>query len=335
MATLALFDVVQKVMPCKGAEYTDTLIKQLSDGGAASPSAFQGLTDEQFFDRFSTDLGFTDEEMAELQEVRNYVDGAGTDGLTSFVKAFIRKGAEYIDTLIKKLSDDDISKPTDLLWKGEDYYCRCAEFNLKEYADVNDLQEILLGLEESTRNVHPSLRKRPAPNEKSIEPGQAKRQKLEPGQAKRSKPQLWIAVEQHDEELVTKLLIDHDPEERFSDWTPFIKAAEEGVVNILKALVKAKADKEAVNKNGRSALSFAAAPSNNRATPVEALKYLLEIGCDISHEDKGGKTAKSRAKMEKRSDAVEVIEEFEHNQNAMKRRRSQLVRRRMFEHDQT
>ena len=78
--TLALGDVVQKVLPCKGAEYTDTLIKQLSDGGAASPSAFQGLTDEQFFDRFSTQLDFTNEEIADLQEVRNYVDGAGTVG---------------------------------------------------------------------------------------------------------------------------------------------------------------------------------------------------------------------------------------------------------------
>ena len=92
---------------------------------------------------------------------------------------------------------------------------------------------------------------------------------------------------------------------------------------------------EAVNKKGRSALSFAAAPSNNRATPVEALKYLLEIGCDVSHKDEKGKTAKSRAKMEKRSDAVEVIEEFEHNQNAQKRRTAQTLRRSLFEHNQT
>ena len=32
--TLAFGDVAQKVLPCKGAEYTDTLIKQLSDGGS-------------------------------------------------------------------------------------------------------------------------------------------------------------------------------------------------------------------------------------------------------------------------------------------------------------
>ena len=176
--TLAFGDVAQKVLPCKGAEYTDTLIKQLSDGGAASPSAFQGLTDEQFFDRFSTHLQFTNEEIADLQEVRNYVDGAGTVGpeckhngdacdphenscspmrsarsdssgsadlcLISFVKSMLpSRSTDYIETLIKKLSDDGISKPTHLLGRNKHYYCRCPEFNDKECGDVNQLREMV------------------------------------------------------------------------------------------------------------------------------------------------------------------------------------------------
>ena len=61
---------------------------------------------------------------------------------------------------------------------------------------------------------------------------------------------------------------DRDPEERYSGWTPLMKASEEGLVEIMRLLLKKSVDVEAKNKKGRSALSFAAAPSINGSTTV-------------------------------------------------------------------
>ena len=102
-----------------------------------------------------------------------------------------------------------------------------------------------------------------------------------------------------------------DIEEKYAGWSPLMKAAEEGHSMILKILLENKADLEVTNHKGRSALSFAAAPSQNRPTPVEALKMLLESGARSDLKDDSGKTPKERAQREKREDAVEVFDKFE------------------------
>ena len=80
-------------------------------------------------------------------------------------------------------------------------------------------------------------------------------------------------------------------------------------------LLRKSVDVEAKNKKGRSALSFAAAPSMNgstaRPTRPQAIWLLLEHGADPTSKDERGKTAEERAAAEKRAEAVLVFVEFE------------------------
>mmetsp|Transcript_346 Transcript_346/g.472 ORF Transcript_346/g.472 Transcript_346/m.472 type:complete len:287 (-) Transcript_346:104-964(-) len=125
-------------------------------------------------------------------------------------------------------------------------------------------------------------------------------------------PELWRAIEKGDEALVRELLDQgKDPQEKFQGWTPFMKAAEEGQVEILRMLHEKNVDMEAVNRKGRTALSFAAAPSMKRPTATDALRLLLELGADTSKKCERGMTAKDYAKDEKREDALKIFEQFE------------------------
>ena len=102
-----------------------------------------------------------------------------------------------------------------------------------------------------------------------------------------------------------------DVEEKFNGWSPLMKAAEEGHMQIIRELVSKRANLEVTNKKGRGPLSFAAAPSMKRQVSLEALRLLLEAGADPTRMDEGGYTAKERAMMEKRHDAVAVFDEFD------------------------
>ena len=64
------------------------------------------------------------------------------------------------------------------------------------------------------------------------------------------------------------------------------------------------------NKKGRTALSFAAAPSMKRKTACRTLKLLLECGAKETQKDDEGLTAIARAKKEQRSDALAVFRDF-------------------------
>ena len=107
-----------------------------------------------------------------------------------------------------------------------------------------------------------------------------------------------------------------DAEEKFEGWTAFMSAAENGAVEAMKILLKHGVDIEAANKRGRTALSFAAAPSNDertgrpRATPVAALRLLLESGADPTRRDDRDKTPKDYARRAQRHEAVAILEEF-------------------------
>ena len=129
------------------------------------------------------------------------------------------------------------------------------------------------------------------------------------------KPKLWAAVERNDKDAVHVLLEQgEDPQRRFRHWTPCMKAAEENAVDILQMLLDKKADIEACNRKGRTALSFAAAPSMNgktrRATPVDALQFLLQNGADVKRCDYDGMTARDRAVKEIRLEAIAILDKF-------------------------
>ena len=132
---------------------------------------------------------------------------------------------------------------------------------------------------------------------------------------RKPKPLLWAAVEKHDEASVQKMLAEgKDPEERFESWTPFMKAAEIGCVAVMRMLLDQNVDIEASNKKGRTALSFAAAPSMDgmtpRLTPVLALRFLLEHGADPNRKDQNGFTPKDHARKAKRGEAIAIFAEF-------------------------
>ena len=127
-----------------------------------------------------------------------------------------------------------------------------------------------------------------------------------------TKPDLWAAVERGDEVAVQRLIQEgQDIEEKYDGWSPLMKASEEGHVVIIRLLLEQNANLEVTNRKGRSALSFAAAPSQQRPTPVEALRVLLEAGADALQKDQFGQTANARAQREKREEAVAAFEEFE------------------------
>jgi hypothetical protein len=125
------------------------------------------------------------------------------------------------------------------------------------------------------------------------------------------KPLLWSAVEHMDSQAVQSLIqLKHDCCARYQGWTCLMKAAEGGDEGIVSQLLLQSVDMDAVNNKGRTAMSFAATPSN-RAWPskIGVLRLLLNIGADFSILDDGGYTAESRARKEERWDAVHEFEQ--------------------------
>ena len=133
-----------------------------------------------------------------------------------------------------------------------------------------------------------------------------------------SKPLLWTAVESGDVNSVRAHLFHGlDRNERFKGWTPLVKAAEEGHVDITMALLDIGVNKEAANRNGRTALSFAAAPSKSRPANIAGRRLLLQQGCDASHRDAGYLAAEDRAAMENLWDALSVFEELRNSRKSV------------------
>ena len=129
------------------------------------------------------------------------------------------------------------------------------------------------------------------------------------------KAHLWAAVETGDQPQVQHLLdIGAEVEEKFRGWSPLMKASEEGHVEILQALLKRGAKLEVRNRKGRTALSFAAAPSKPRFSHPDAVRVLLEAGADPGVADRTGRTPRQWALAEQPEMYVEtmaVLDEFD------------------------
>ena len=127
--------------------------------------------------------------------------------------------------------------------------------------------------------------------------------------------ELWSAAQKNDFGAAMELLKKRtNIEERHQNWTPLMKASEENSVHVLTMLIEWEADVNATNLKGRTALSFAAAPSDDgtktRPTALQAMRLLLKSGADAEHKDERGNTAKDYAKREQREDALAIFEEL-------------------------
>ena len=130
---------------------------------------------------------------------------------------------------------------------------------------------------------------------------------------KAHKPELWAAAEQNDIETLEKLLSQcMDVDEKFEGWTPLMKASEMGNTEVMVRLLAANANVEAENKNGRTALSFACAPSHSkgvkREDQIEAVELLVSFGADPEHKDKRNNAPKDYAARWKYNDALKALE---------------------------
>ena len=127
--------------------------------------------------------------------------------------------------------------------------------------------------------------------------------------------ELWLAVSEGDARWVKELLMaGRCPHTRYKGWTPFMKAAEDDKVDIMKLLLKYRAEPDAMNYRGRTALSFAAAPSNERRenrrreSSLDALRLLLSLEeVWVLREDLSGMTARARAMGENRHEAADLL----------------------------
>ena len=129
-------------------------------------------------------------------------------------------------------------------------------------------------------------------------------------------PALWMAAEEGNVDTCRFILNDQsrNVDEPYKLWTPLMKAAEKGYIEIALLLLCRGADITAVNRKGRDALSFAAAPSMKRASTDDhccVLRSLVEYGADPLRKDQSGQTAKERAKQESRHDIARCLEELE------------------------
>eukprot|EP00927_Polykrikos_kofoidii_P046529 TRINITY_DN40742_c0_g1_i2.p1 TRINITY_DN40742_c0_g1~~TRINITY_DN40742_c0_g1_i2.p1 ORF type:complete len:386 (+),score=83.46 TRINITY_DN40742_c0_g1_i2:144-1160(+) len=123
-------------------------------------------------------------------------------------------------------------------------------------------------------------------------------------QLSRQKPDIWEATENCDEQRVQQLVeAGADVNVRFKGWTPLMKAAEADASAAVEVLLSRRADLEAVNSRGRTALSFAAAPSGGRPTAMRSLMLLLSHGANIAARDEFGLSVKERVEAQRRGSA--------------------------------
>ena len=251
------------------------------------------------------------------------------------------RSAKYLEDFAEKLLGEGIAAPAELLKTSkealETKLSTHASFTFIEMADALSLRSYFEKYDRSTstdagpargKKQSADRRHRSRSFDRGFRCGRRKfsgnRNNSRPSRGKggpphrreeKHKPALWEAVDQSNIPLVQQLLAaGKDPEEKFEGWTPLMKASEEGSVDIVKMFLEKGVDVEASNKKGRTALSFAAAPSNNgstrRSTPTEVLRVLLQHGADTKRADVRGMTPKDHAVLMKRNDALAIFEEF-------------------------
>lgn len=278
---VAMNSLVEQVLPFRSSKYVEDFCEKMLGEGIASPSDLLRVSKEILETKLSTHANFNFIEMADALSLRSAIDPKSAKDARPKQNGNGRKGGTR-------------SPP-----RGGRGRSRSPARGRKNGRDNSG------GRGGQRNNSRPHRGQK-----KGNDNGHNNRNKEE-----KVKPELWAAVAQGDAAKVQELLVQgKDPAETFEGWSPLMKASEEGNEEVMRMLLDKKVDVEAANRKGRTALSFAAAPSNDGSTPrptaVAAIRLLLQSGADAKKKDVTGVTAKDRAAREKREDAVAVFEEF-------------------------
>lgn len=305
---LSLGGLAETVLPFRSAAYISGLCEKLLGEGVAGPTDLLGASKEALETKLSTHAAFNFIEMADAISLRSAVERAAR--CASFAGSGAGSGATR-----RRASRGGQRR-------------RVADAAIATSAGSAHGRSSSAGADDMSTGEGPSAAGR-APTScrrrRSRSPARGRRPPQRGGQrgggranasaaspSPDCKPELWAAVERGDGACVRILLGDgRDMDERYQGWTPLMKAAEEDRLPLMEELLSRRADLEAANRRGRTALSFAAAPSRGRAAALGALRLMLERGADFSRKDADGLTARQRATREHRQDAVEVFDEFE------------------------
>ena len=146
--------------------------------------------------------------------------------------------------------------------------------------------------------------------------GSSQRQLSQDHWRQHEEPALWMAARAGDTEKCQQLLAARaEVNVGWKSWTPLMGAAERGHGGVVSLLLKNMANVNAVNKKGRSALSFAAAPSvqgaKGRGSPNIVIDYLMSHGADVNMKDKTRRTVLERALSEGCREAAHSLKKWE------------------------
>jgi uncharacterized protein len=122
---------------------------------------------------------------------------------------------------------------------------------------------------------------------------------------------LTIAAVNNDMELL-KIALDAGADARaiagqFSG-TALISAAHRGHVEIVKALIAAKAPLDHVNSMGWTALIMCVVLGNGSKEHIATVEALVKAGADVDIKDRGGNTALTHARARRYDEMIKIIE---------------------------
>jgi ankyrin repeat protein len=92
------------------------------------------------------------------------------------------------------------------------------------------------------------------------------------------------------------------------DGTALISAAHLGHVEIVKALIAAKANLDHVNSMGWTALLMCVVLGNNSKEHIATVDALVKAGADVDIKDRGGNTALTHARARRYDEMIKIIE---------------------------
>ena len=277
---VSMHSICEKLQSGQGHQYVKQLIEKLRAEGICAPKDLLRTSEEELEKQLSTNNSFNFIEMVDTLALRTDVAKN-----TCNIPARERSRSPYTRSFQKQNDDEGNTKGTKE--KGRQQNFRIENGNIDPSESCRHKREDSICNPQSLCEYQGKIR---------------------PDVSKRN---LCEAIEADDIQAFEQLLLSGaDIEERFQGWTPLMKASERDQIYLMQMLLERKANIEASNKKGRTAVSFAAAPSAKRKTAVGALRLLLENGADAKRRCIRGYTPKDYAVNEGRDDAIHIFQEF-------------------------